>query len=1211
MKFTRGMKRDTAHVNQIQDSYRRARNMILDHTTFSVRTEGALDELGSKGDYDLNTLTDYDLCGMIPLPTDRHLAIIRKSDNSHDYLIISDDTYGLITTTAAGEFNWSPNSPIKGVGYENGREDTMVVWTDGVNPAVYMNIDDPTYPILPLFPEVEFPNVRSLPVANQDVGTIDVGAYTFFIAYEIDQNNITPYSPSYGAFKVGYGTKDRTFNTSVGLQFEGLDTSYDYYRIYCIRDFNNAQTAFYVGRQITSNPEFVWTGNKFPDLVATQDLVIPKGWYNTVETLTVSDDRLHIANLSRTDGFDPTTWVANIKLHWSIDGRNKHVNSPMLDNFRAQNWGDSYRPFNDTELEAYTIPGKRDHYGMSMGFMPGCSYAFYIAFLLKDGSWTPGYHIPAQNNNSNSAVDEFDPTIIDTSLLGDAFPTMVPSSTYVDNEFYCGLLGSKSNGNGSFLHVMPSVQQISEAWSDSFFQSQWTGDSQYNPYNQYMWAPTTVGVTARNVSIPADVQDVIQGYSLFYAKPNANTRDVLAYVPSLTSDGFDGTDDGTQDYYVCYDNYLMNTQPSLETKETERVYEGSLWTGSGSGTNPYATTTLLKDVIEFEYLPGNVNGNIFNNRHRENRLCLNLTGVTEGYAHGSSVRGQGDEGSNLLFGQDGFGPYGGGEQLEYQSGQEEAIKDMEFSAVIDTAPPDHYFNIDTQELIQCSYIQKDVSINYMSRVSYGGDCTIAPNRYRRFRKYLNNNNNPLPTTGVDQEVTDVHYLAPEVRAYFTYTYALQHLEDLTDPLLLTNDQILLYEPGGSGEDYEGSPEIMNLHDYPDHSYKKNEFKKAFPIGINEPVYRFKNRIARSNKQNYESLEFQWRNFPALDYYDNALNKGAIVNIESYVGELIIHHIDGIFKTRGKETLETSADVVFVGSGDIFRTAPYELIPTEEGFAGLRQHTDAMLCKAGYCFIDSNSGRVFLLSEQLKEISREGMRLFFKDDFTVNVTGFYSPFINKGYALGFDPVYDRIIITALDGVTNDVLDYKTISYSVIGSCWASMHSYGMQAYGTNKNNFIGFDSALFHRINIGDNTDGAYIECVFNEGGTTSKVFQSFQWNTRVSEGEGLWQAATFDKAIVYNDRGCSNEVDLNNNIRWVEESWNFNDFRNMIADDQQNQPIFIDDELNVAIFNMNKPWYQQQRIRGGYGAIRLIVSSGRNLTLYLNEALARFRISQR
>lgn len=1209
MKFTRGMKRDTAHVNQIQDSYRRARNMILDHTTFSVRTEGALDELGTKDvDYDLNNLTDFELCGLIPLPTDRHLAILRLSDNSHDYLIISDDTYGLITSTAAGEFNWSPNSPIKGVGYENGREDTMVVWTDGVNPPVYMNLDDPAYPILELFPEVDFPNARSLPVANQDVGTIDVGAYTFFIAYEIDQNNITLYSPSYGAFKVGYGTTDRTFNTSVGLQFEGLDTTYNYYRIYCIRDFNNARTAFYIGRQNTSNTEFVWTGNKFPDLVSSQDLVIPKGWYNTVETLAISDDRLHIANLSRNDGFDPTTWVSNIRLHWSIDGRNKHVDSPMLNNYRVQNWGDSYRNFNLTDLESAIIPGKKDHYGMSMGFMPGCSYAFYIAFLLKDGSWTPGYHIPAENNNSNAGVNTFDPDIIDTNNLGEAFPTMVSGSVYTNNEFYCGRLGSKSNNNGSFLHVMPSVKQLSEAWSNSFFQPQWEGDSLDNPYNDTMWAPTTVGVTAKNINIPSDVQDLIQGYSLFYAKPNANTRDVLAYIPNLTSDGFDGTDDGTTNYYVCYDNYLMNTQPSMETKKLDPVYDAGT-----TPADPYSTTAVPVDIDEFEYLPGNVNGNIFNNRHRENRLCFEMTGFTmpvHGYI--STVRGQGDEGSNLLFGQDGFGPYGSTNQLDYQRGEEEVIKSLVFSAVTDDSPPDHYFNIDTQELVQCSYIQKDVSVNYMSRVSWGGDCTIAPNRYRRFRRYLNPTGNDLPTTGVDQEDTDVHYLAPEVRAYFTYTYALQQLEDMTDPLLLNNQTIVsVYEPGGTDEDYEGSPEIMNLHDYPDHSYKKNEFRQAFPIGINRPVYRFKNRIARSNKQNYESLEFQWKNFPALDYYDNALNKGPIVNIESYVGELIIHHVDGIFKTRGKETLETNADVVFVGSGDIFRSAPYELVPTEEGFAGLRQHTDAILCKAGYCFIDSNSGRVFLLSESLKEISREGMRLFFKDDFTVNVTDFYSPFINKGYSLGFDPVYDRIIITALDGVTNDVLNYKTISYSIINQCWASMHTYGMQAYGTNKNNFIGFDTELFHRVNIGNNVDGAYIECIFNEGGTTSKVFQNFQWNTRISEGEGQWELETFDKAIVYNDRGCSNEVDLADNIRWVEESWNFNSFRNMIAADSQNQPIFINDELNLLIFNMNKPWYQQQRIRGGYGAIRLIVSPNRNLTLYLNEALSRFRVSLR
>ena len=117
--------------------------------------------------------------------------------------------------------------------------------------------------------------------------------------------------------------------------------------------------------------------------------------------------------------------------------------------------------------------------------------------------------------------------------------------------------------------------------------------------------------------------------------------------------------------------------------------------------------------------------------------------------------------------------------------------------------------------------------------------------------------------------------------------------------------------------------------------------------------------------------------------------------------------------------------------------------------------------------------------------------------------------------------------------------------------------------------------------------------------------------TRVGEGEGDWAAETFDSAIVYNDRGCSGVRTLENNIRWVEESWNFNDFRNLILDANQGDPFFDNEENLIADFSIAKPWYQQQRIRGGYAAIRLIISPNRDLTLYLNEVVAKFRASYR
>lgn len=1209
MRFFKGLKQDTAHVNQLQDSYRRARNIILDHTVFSVRTEGALAEMvGKDVGYDLNEQTDYELCGMIALPQDRHLAIILKSNNTHDFVIVSENSYGLLVNRSG--YNWSAANPIKGVAYENGREDTIAVWTDGVNPPVYMNITDPAYPILDLFPRVEYPNARSLPIAAQEEGSINNGAYTFFISYEIDRDNITNYSPSYGSFKVGHSITEKVVNTQIGLEFEGLDTTYAFYRIYCIREFNDVRTAFYIGRQLTSNPTFIWTGNSFSETVAEQDLVIPKGWYNTVETLTVADDRLYIANLSRTDGFDPTSWVSNIRLRWSIDARNKYVGAPMLDNYRNKNWGQSYRHLNNsTDLETQITPGQLDHYGMSMGFMPGCSYAFYIAFLLQDGTWTPGYHIPGDAGNVGS---EFDPTLIDTSL-GEPFPSM-NGGDWSSDEFYNGNLGSKSNGNGGYVHVMPNVEQISDAWGDSQFSSQWTGLPSDSPYNDRMWAPTTIGVTATNVNIPTDVEPLIQGYSLFYAKPNANTRDVLAYVPVIEDDGYDGTDTGSSDYFVIYDSYLENTKPDLSTKNIEIVYNSGLNYASDPYTN--LPTPASSSISAFEYLPGNVNGNIFNNRHRENRLCFSAT-INNATTIPQSVKAQADEASELLFGTPGYGPEGEQIALNYRAGYfDEGATGSNMAVITDDSPLDFYIELDVQDLVACSYIEKNVTTSYMNRVSWGGDCTIAPVRYRRMGFYpLANNNSGMnyPTFAEETENNSTRYLYARPQSYFTYTYAIQHLEDLDDPLILNNDIVLAnYEPGGQGPagDYFGSPEIMNPHNYPNHSYKKNDTKPAYTSTIQEPVYTFRNRIARSAKQNYESNGFNWRIFAGLDYYDNALNKGPIRDIESYVGELIIHHTDGLFKTRGKETLDTSDVSVFVGTGDIFRSAPYEIVPTEEGFGGLRKHTDSILCKAGYAFVDIESGRVFLLSDKFSEISREGMRLYFKDKFLLPNQSLYSD--ANGISIGFDPVYDRLLFTVRTGLSNNELRYKTVSYSTISNCWASTHSYGMQVYGTNKNGIFGFDG-LFQHINQGNNTQGAYIELVFNDGGTVAKQFQSFQWNTRVEDGEGDWSQETFDSAIVYNDRGCSNTIPITGNTRFVEEAWNFNNFRNMVADGEEGEDYFDDNDdiADVTIFDMNKPWYSQQRFRGGYAAIRLIISSGRNITLYLNEALARFRVSNR
>jgi hypothetical protein len=1188
MKFYNGLKQDTAHIDQPQDSYRRARNIILDHTTFSVRTEGDLSNLNAAdSNYRLGVTSELigiTICGFINLPQDVQLAILRRSDGTHDIVRIASNVYTHLGNVSG--FGWHHDYPIKGVAYEDARGDTVVVWTDGENRPVYLKINAATTSvaatdIIDLFPEVEYPNAVALPVAGNQAGEIENGTYTFFIAYEVDDDNLTPFSPSYGAFKVGHGIAEKEINTQIGLRFDGLDTSYAWYRIYVIHNRNEVLNSYYVGRQTTDDSTFVWSGNIISSDVTVDQLTIPPGWYTKAETLTVLDDRLYMANVERDDVYDFSSFVNNITLHWSIDGSSKWDGAPESDDTKSKNWGAAYHNFLVNNLDDQVTPANPDHYGMSMGFMPGCAYAFYIAFLLKDGTWTRAYHIPAGSPGAAT---------VENPAGGQSFPTL-PGG----NDLYHGRLGSVSNGNGSNLHVMPEPSQIADVWDHNYY-----GGVDGHVSNR--WAMTDVGVGAKfSTALTAEQQEHIQGYSLFYAKGTANSRTVLGYVPYLESNGYlSATEAYSGDYLVAYDSYLLANKPRLNNFSLEVIYSGI--TGQGY-YSPTGTTNEITN-FDFEYLEGNQNGIDFINDNRENRLCISRTAGADTLdnqydtTYPLEVKGTGDEGSQLKFGTDAKGP-------NYLT----ELSDTAFMKLHRDTPTEWYTDLDNQELCACSYIEKNLTQLGMSKVSWGGDAVAHAVRFRR----ITSTNDPV-NDGVGQEVVgpDTKTLSVDTRSYFTWTYGLQQYEDLTDPTVLTEEQIELYKPAGSGLEYAGAPEVMNPAALPVHTYRRNDYKGGYTTSQDDPVFNFPNRIIRSAKQNYESHAIRWRTFAIADYYDNALNKGPVQNIESYAGELIIHHTDGIFKTIGKETLDTSASAIFVGSGDIFRAPPQELLPTEEGYAGLTKHTDAALTKGGYIFVDSAAGKVFKLDSQLADISQKGMRRYFRERFRVDDTITHSPYAYNGYAIGYDPVFDRILFTAVQGQdAEDNPIFQTISYSLMNDCWASNHDYVSLAYQTNRTGLILFNGVRFRDTNVGDNTRGAFVEMIFNEGGSVPKTFQSFQWVTRDTEGEGLWTADTFDTAIVYNDRGCSGERPLANNVRWIEEAWNFNDFRNLVNEANLNEAYFdVDDEL-IATIDTNKPWYQQQRIRGGYAGLRLILGTSTGRTLYLSEALARFRVSHR
>lgn len=1262
MKFYKGMKQDAARIDQPQDSYRWARNILLDHTTFSVRTEGGLEDLstGRDGIYDLSTFTTVELCGFIDLPQDQQIAVLWVDGTDNHIVHITGNIYQQIATVSGGP--WRPENPIKGVSYEKPNGDYVVAWTDGVSIPVYIIMEDPdtqtTVTVYPLFPEATWPNVVARDSQWAQSGSIATGTYTFFIAYEVDDNNLTPFSPSYGAFKIGVGLEDRQVKAQIKLRFDGLDTQYANYRIYVAHNQNEVVKTYYIAKRSTTESNFTWSGEIINTDISIDQLTVPPGMYSTAETLSVLDDRLYLANVSKLT-IDGQSIANNVVLKWSFDSRDRYEGAPQYLDSKALYWAGQYRQIKTDLIDADMPPALPDHYGMSMGFMPGCAYVFYIAFLLKDSTWTPAYRI-----TPNSVNADLETTTID----GDVRWNRVNGT----GSEYMGNLGRISNGNGDMLHVMPDPSLIGQAWgaqqtADYVSTVSGNSNSPQAAFDKNRFAMTDIGVVATNVVIPAADQDNIAGYSIFYSKGNANSRNVMAYFQPRDAHFHRVNGDNTQevvnpsDTHSCYDAYLNDLQPVLGTCRLRAVYKPHTnglanWHDVSGMTQPVGDVT----TFDFEYLPGNTDGIIFSTRHRENKLIvrdttLDTSGQTT-YVQGAEtlntfVLARDTDQSRRLFNST---AYGYDEAYGSKDAYLSTLDSGTYFMIENTQPSNWYTELDNVQLVRCSFLETDLSNTDMAKISWGGDAVAHPNRARNLKHVIGHTQTGPAVADLPEDPTNwsgnfdftndyrkpvlgewdggepfdtgtqLQVVVADIRTYMTYSYVLQAFEDMADPTLLLDENIDIYYatwvaywtgPNRSftGTQYTGAPEVANGFNHPVHVYKKNDYKSAFTSGRNEEVYYYPNRIVRSAKQNYESDTINWSLFAPLDYYDNALNKGPIQNIESYAGELIIHHTDGIYKTMGKETLDASGFSVFVGSGDIFRAPPVELVPTEEGYGGIRKHTDTKLTKAGYVFVDPYTGSVFRLDSKLSDLSLKGMRRYFREDFAGLTPTGYSPYAGIGYSVGYDPVYDRILVTRHNGSA-----YQTISFSQMNDCWASFHDYRVYAYSANRAGVTVFSSDLLQSMNPnGAAVNGAFIEPIFNEGGSISKTFQNFNWVTRrytVGNDETIGQElrTSFDEAIVYNEHGISGVVTLDGNLRFVEEAWNFNNFRNLADTAAANAQSFFNDQGGyIATIDINKPWYRQQRIRGGFAGIRLIVLPTETDVLYLSEASAKFRVSYR
>lgn len=226
-------------------------------------------------------------------------------------------------------------------------------------------------------------------------------------------------------------------------------------------------------------------------------------------------------------------------------------------------------------------------------------------------------------------------------------------------------------------------------------------------------------------------------------------------------------------------------------------------------------------------------------------------------------------------------------------------------------------------------------------------------------------------------------------------------------------------------------------------------------------------------------------------------------------------------------------------------------------------------------------------------------------------------------------------TTTEGIINNSW---TLSYSLKYNTWTSFHSYIPNFYfRMNDKHF----SWLYGNNNIyKHNRDNHFqefygkkypyiIEYVSNDNPIVTKIFDHIRFLTEAKRFDSNSKEyyderfITFNKAILYNSRQCSGELNLrvkditpeqedylklqiineNNNVIFLdrnEKDWLLNDFRDYRIDynkpiwnkdkntiSENNNSIFIDKVLNNDTIDLNKEWYDLESFRDKYLVVRL------------------------
>jgi len=1225
MNFTGGLIKDTHLLEMPESSWRNARNVVQDIDKNIVNENGfdLIDVLDSGfkvigtisvGDSAIIfSVNDY--IGEIGLLTTTYTRIIRDA--------------GILTGgVVKNSFKFSLDHPIEGTYYYNYKNELIIVWTDNYNPVRLLNVTTLNKVV-----------VDGSKIYN-DTGGEELTEFNLFYTFRY---GVTPAEVRIETVDGTYShiTEDKEQSITIIPFIRLLDKTNTYtkwfggYDTVTIKSDSNIKIlnpsptyaldaqayqigfAYYLDGVLkfdivyqSFEPYDILNGivlkynNALVSGLPIIDVLMLRNSFDKCKTLTQVDDRLICANIEQID-----------------IGYQKYANNILT------SWG--------TTTTRITDYSKFSNYI----FCPDEVYALYIHFILKDGRETLGYHIPgriAVGTETNSAGSVNGKTvksfhINDTSILGS--PNKL---SYWENE----------------TEIYPTIGDDIEVWEENpsspgvgrqKVSGEITLSGKKVRHHKIPTLKTTDGYAVRlniyNVFIPDNIKEYISGYYISYA--NRDKHKTILGFSLVTNETFYNA--GTTEYdYFCHPIDLMIEQAKVDMDYIKRAYRYDNTNHDIANSDninfPVAGTvtfnvTGINTITEYAYIPRD--NDILGNIGSDAKLAFKgASGFVTNFA---SINGSYTICSIHSIDKDVFVPFNA-QQLIPTGVIASILRRSNRETVSITKGDTFLTNTGASTFKEIYYTKFGCQIQfvcamYYPTLKYATNCKFDTVTYE----------NDLYTIEIGL-TTDVKDILDE--EYGEDNYNDDFLKAAIAKAKWSLDRLLYFT------------------NYPALNYIKG--LTAYTFG-SEFISVFKNRLVRSIVNSKESKEINWRKFLANEYYELQRDKGEIEAIQGYLTNLILHTEYGTFVAKNKDVLLTNNVEAYLGKADILDRTPEIFIDIIEGYAGCKHQFGRLITKYGYVYVDALTGKIFLLSTDIKEISNTGISKLLK--LIIKQVDGDNPYKEDGVIFGYDREYERLLCTI---ISSDGAVGYTLSYSLINDYWVAFHDYIPNYYVNTSKGLYSIKtytrSGIYINNEHGDTIKGiyyypthdippptrtvyeSYIEPVFLYDKEIRKMLHSVTWQSAIMSpvNREYLELLTITDIAIYSlshytgikvlrdtTTGIDNQTTdrllnimystkRNGLYRFAEGQWFFNDIRDALIHNItinkaiQSETRFIDDfgtlnntQINALGTTFERDYFNKHLFLDRVFAVRLIYDNVEQYILILHNVNAEIAESVR